>query len=66
MKDANAAFAIISNIIMTTSTTVMAIAEETVAEVTMLMKHHREYVEEQTINTEEQVHRHVPDHRQLP
>ena len=66
-KDAAAAFAIISNVIMTTSNAVLAVAEETVAEVTLLMKHHREYVEEvSNLNMQELSRRQVPDHRQFP
>ena len=44
-KNAAVAFAILSSVIMTTSNAVLAVAEETVAEVTVLMNHHREYVE---------------------
>ena len=38
MKDATAAFIILSNIIMATSSAALAIAEETVAEVTVLIQ----------------------------
>ena len=52
---------------MATSNAVMAAAEATVAGVTILMKHHWEYVEEESnADVQELARRHIPDHRQLP
>ena len=44
----------------------MAAAEATVEGVTILMKHHREYVEEESnADVQELARRHIPEHRQL-
>ena len=66
-KNAAVAFAILSSVIMTTSNAVLAVAEETVAEVTVLMNHHREYVEGRKREKNRTLARRpVIDHRQLP
>ena len=66
-KDAAVAFAILSSDIMTNSNAVLAVVEETVAELTLLMKHHREYVEgKREKNRTLLAHCPVIDHRQLP
>ena len=61
------AFAILSSVITSTSIAVLAIAEETVAEVAVLMKNHMEYIDNQSDNNHRRNRRHhVPDHRQFP
>ena len=65
-KNAAALLTILSSVIMTTSNAVLAVAEETVAEVAVLMEHHREYVEDQITNNHHVDRRPVIDHRLLP
>ena len=65
MKDATAAFIILSNIIMATSSAALAIAEETVAEVTVLIQR-RNANNQSNVNSPSVVRRRTTDHRQLP
>ena len=65
-KDALAMFTMFSNAIMATSNAALAIAEETVAEVTVMMNNHREYVEGQIGNNHQLDRRPKVDHRLLP
>ena len=64
MKDGTTAFIILSTIIMATSSAALAIAEETVAEVTVLIQRRKENANNQlNVNSPSVVRRRITDHR---
>ena len=64
MKDGTTAFIILSHIIMATSSAALAIAEETVADVTILIQRRKENANNQSnVNSPSVVPRRITDHR---